>query len=410
MWIHCILTKAEKFGKERILPACFVCGILADKTSLNNKTDMAYTPFTPLQQLIIERIQREGPLTFAEYMRMALYEPNYGYYMTGSTRIGFEGADFFTSTDVSATLFANCLGRQLHQWWEKLGYRTPFVILEQGAGRGNLARGIQEWAAQQDTGFQAALVYRLEDIGRGQDALLAEKSDASAEPVPFVILSNELVDAFPVHIVEAHDARLYEIYVDVEAGRLREVRGEPSTAEVAAYLDTYHIPWTLFGDGWRAEINLAALRWIRRTAHLLRRGYILAIDYGDKARALYTRYRRHGTLACYFQHQLNERPLARPGEQDITAHVNFSALINEGRLQGLRLHKYTTQRLWLESLGIHEELERRRLSDFAESVTARASDRGQVALLQWYDLRQRAAALTDPNGMGNFKVLILRRN
>ena len=106
---------------------------------------------------------------------------------------------------------------------------------------------------------------------------------------------------------------------------------------------------------------------------------------------------------------MNERPLARPGEQDITAHVNFSALINEGRRQGLRLHKFTTQRLWLESLGIREELEQRRLRDFAESVTARASDRGQVALLQWYDLRQRVAALTDPTGMSNFKVFVLRR-
>src|SRR2546421_434833 len=366
--------------------------------------------YTPLQQLISERIQREGPLTFAEYMRMALYEPHYGYYMTEPTKIGFEGADFYTSTDVSSTLFANCLGRQLHQWWEKLACRAPFVVLEQGAGRGDLARGIQQWAAQQDTSFQTALAYRLEDIGRGQDALLAEKSESSAEPTPSVILSNELVDAFPVHIVEAHDARLYEIYVAVEAGRLCEVRGEPSTAEVATYLDTYHVPWKQFGAGWRAEINLAALRWMRRTAGMLRRGYILVIDYGDKARELYTRYRRHGTLACYFRHQLNERPLARPGEQDITAHVNFSALINAGRLQGLRLHKYTTQRLWLESLGIHEELEQRRLSDFAESVTARASARGQVALLQWYDLRQRAAAVTDQTAMGNFKVLILRRN
>jgi SAM-dependent MidA family methyltransferase len=106
---------------------------------------------------------------------------------------------------------------------------------------------------------------------------------------------------------------------------------------------------------------------------------------------------------------LNERPLLRPGEQDITAHVNFSALIDEGRRQGLRLHKFTTQRLWLEELGIAEELEQRRRSDFAEADTERASDRGQVALLKWYDLRQRVAALTDPAGMGNFKVLILRR-
>ena len=218
-----------------------------------------------------------------------------------------------------------------------------------------------------------------------------------------------MVDAFPVHIVESDRSRLYEIYVDVQAGRLCEVRGEPGTAEVANYLDRFHIPWTRFGDGWRAEINLDAIRWIQRTANLLQRGYILTIDYGDKARALYTRYRRHGTLACYFQHQLNERPLARPGEQDITAHVNFSALIDEGRRQGLHLHKFTTQRLWLESLGIQEELEQRRLNDFAESITDRASDRGQVALLKWYDLRQRVAALTDPAGMGNFKVLILRK-
>jgi SAM-dependent MidA family methyltransferase len=367
---------------------------------------------TPLQQLIVERIQREGPLTFAEYMRMALYEPEYGYYMTRPARIGFEGADFYTSTDVSSTFFANCVGRHFYQWWEKLQRPSPFVVLEQGAGRGELAQGVQAWARQQPLDFQAALDYRREDISTGQDARAPEKNesrDSSVPPAPCVVLSNELVDAFPVHIVESDSSRLYEIYVDVQAGRLCEVRGEPGTAEVANYLDRFHIPWTRFGDGWRAEINLDAISWIQRTANLLQRGYILTIDYGDKARALYTRYRRHGTLACYFQHQLNERPLARPGEQDITAHVNFSALIDEGRRQGLHLHEFTTQRLWLESLGIQEELEQRRLNDFAESITDRASDRGQVALLKWYDLRQRVAALTDPAGMGNFKVLILRK-
>ena len=384
---------------------------------------------TPLQQLIVERIQREGPLTFAEYMRMALYEPEYGYYMTRPTRIGFEGADFYTSTDVSSVFFANCVGRQLHQWWDKLKRPSPFVVLEQGAGRGDLARGVQAWARQQTPDFHTALDYRLEDISAGQDGREPVKNESrearlpeptrspqrtssnsnGAAPAPSVVLSNELVDAFPIHIVETHGSRLYEIYIDVRAGRLCEVRGEPGTAEVASYLDRYHIPWTQFGDGWRAEINLDAMRWIQRTAHLLQRGYILTIDYGDKARALYTRYRRHGTLACYFQHQMNERPLARPGEQDITAHVNFSALIDEGRRQGLHLHKFTTQRLWLESLGIQEELEQRRSNDFSESILDRASDRGQVALLKWYDLRQRVVALTDPAGMGNFKVLILRR-
>jgi len=198
--------------------------------------------------------------------------------------------------------------------------------------------------------------------------------------------------------------------VDVEQdGRLCEVLDEPGAPDVAAYLDIYNIPWRTFDEGWRGEINLDALRWMQRTAGLVRRGFILTIDYGDKAKALYTAWRRRGTLLCYFRHQANERPLVRPGEQDITAHVNFSALINEGRRLGMRVHKFTTQRLWLQSMGIEDDLEQLRLTQFAEAETARATDRGQVALLQWRDLRLRVAALADADGMGNFKVLILRR-
>jgi SAM-dependent MidA family methyltransferase len=361
-------------------------------------------PSSVLQQLISERIQHDGPITFAEYMRMALYEPGYGYYMTGTSKIGWEG-DYFTNTDVSS-LFARCMGRQLYAMWEKLKRLTHFIVLEQGAGRGHLAEGVQAWAQKAVPEFHTALDYRTEDIHAGQDVLGVERTiDA-----PSVILSNELIDAFPVHIVEKHGERLYEVYVDVlPEGRLCEVLDEPSAPEVANYLDIYKIPWRTFDDGWRAEINLDALRWVQGTSGLVRRGFILTIDYGDKAKALYTSWRRRGTLLCYFQHQANERPLVRPGEQDITAHVNFSALIDEGRRLGLRLHKFTTQRLWLESMGVQEELGRRRTHDFPEMDTTRATDQGQVALLKWYDLRQRVAALTDPFGMGNFKVLILRR-
>ncbi len=361
-------------------------------------------PSSVLQQLISERIQRDGPITFAEYMRMALYEPGYGYYMTGASKIGWEG-DYFTSTDVSS-LFANCMGRQLYAMWEKLKRPAHFIVLEQGAGRGHLAEGVQAWAQKAAPEFRTALDYRTEDIHAGQDVLGVERTiDA-----PSVILSNELIDAFPVHIVEKHGELLYEVYVDVlPEGRLCDVLDEPSAPEVGNYLDIYKIPWRTFDDGWRAEINLDALRWVQETSGLVRRGFILTIDYGDKAKALYTSWRRRGTLLCYSQHQANERPLVRPGEQDITAHVNFSALIDEGRRLGLRLHKFTTQRLWLQNMGVQEELEQRRTRDFPEMDTTRATDQGQVALLKWYDLRQRVAALTDPYGMGNFKVLILRR-
>ncbi len=376
-----------------------------------------------LQQLIIERIEREGPITFADYMRMALYEPGYGYYVTGQARMGWEG-DYFTSTDVSS-FFANCMGRQLQQLWEKLHRPASFIVLEQGAGRGQLAQEVRAWAEREATEFNGVLDYRTEDIRSGQDAIMPGASDpilqratARGAPTrygersdqsPSVILSNELIDAFPVHVVEIYDGRLYEVFVGVEQGRLCEVLAEPSSVEVASYLDRYKIPWQRFGDGWRAEINLDALRWIERSAQLIRHGFILTIDYGDKAKALYTRHRWRGTLACYSHHHMGEHALMHPGRQDITAHVNFSALIDEGRRHGFRLSKFTTQRQWLEELGIHDELQRRRLTEFALADTERATDRGQVALLQWYNLRQRVATLTDPAGMGNFKVLLQSR-
>jgi SAM-dependent MidA family methyltransferase len=391
-----------------------------------------------LQQLISERIQRDGPITFAEYMRMALYEPEYGYYMTGAAKMGWE-ADYFTSTDVSS-LFANCMGRQLFSMWKKLKRPGSFKVLEQGAGRGHLAEGVRLWAQKEAPDLYEVLEYRNEDIRGGADAVQQgrgqappllytnemhiskdnieeakpeySRGDPRGRPVsPSIVLSNELVDALSVHIVEKRGERLYEVFVDVQQdGRFCEVLAEPSTPEVADYLDRYKIPWRAFEDGWRAEINLDALRWIQRTAGLIRKGFVLTIDYGDKAKALYTAWRKRGTLLCYYKHQANEWPLLHPGKQDITAHVNFSALIDEGRKLGMRLHRFTTQRDWLLDLGIQEELEQRYLNEFAEAEYARATDRGQIALLKWRDVRQRASVLTEPGGMGDFKVLLLRRS
>jgi SAM-dependent MidA family methyltransferase len=298
--------------------------------------------------------------------------------------------------------------------WEQLGQPTPFTVLEQGAGRGDLGREICSWAAQEIPSFSAALDYHATDIHSRQDALQSHPTDASL--TPSVILSNELVDAFPVHIVQKHNERLYEVFVGMQDGRLSELLDEPSSQDVANYLDSYKIPWRTFEDGWRAEINLDALRWMAQAAHLLlgcslrpkRRGFILTIDYGDTARKLYTRHRYRGTLACYFHHQLTDRPLVRPGEQDLTSHVNFTALINEARRHGLRLQTLITQRQWLTDMQMYEELEQIRQRDFAIIDQARASDQGQIALLKWYNLRQRAMALTALEGMGNFKVMIVK--
>lgn len=364
---------------------------------------------TELQQRIIERIQREGPITFASYMQMALYEPGYGYYVSGEYKMGWEGKDYITSSDLS-TLFATCMGRQLQRMWEQLKRPQPFIVREQGAGRGHLARDICAWAEQDAPDFSAALDYQLEDIRAGQDARDPEaNNNHHAGRAPSVILSNELIDAFPVHIVEKHGEHLYEIFVDWQHERLVETLKEPDAGIFEDYLDRYRVPWQDYSDRWRAEINLDAPRWMERAAQSLRKGFILTIDYGDKAAALYTRERREGTLLCYYNHTLNDRPLVRPGQQDITAHVNFSALIEAGRQHGLRLSAFTTQREWLQNMGIAEELERLRARDYAAAMTKRASDEGQVALLRWYSLRQGVTTLMDPAGMGNFKVLVMRR-
>ena len=159
-----------------------------------------------LQQLISERIQREGPISFAEYMRMALYEPGYGYYMTGAAKMGWE-ADYFTSTDVSS-LFANCMGRQLFTMWEKLKHPAHFIVLEQGAGRGHLAEGLRTWAQKEAPEFYEVLDYRTEDIRGGEDAVEERpRVMSSTQAMPSVVLSNELIDAFPVHIVEKRGIR-----------------------------------------------------------------------------------------------------------------------------------------------------------------------------------------------------------
>src|SRR5262249_50597938 len=159
--------------------------------------------------------------------------------------------------------------------WRKLEQPARFIVLEQGAGRGDLAQGVRTWAAQEATAFNGALDYRTEDMLTGQDAVEGSPEDSErkkqtaqstveTQSIPSVILSNELVDAFPVHIVETRGGRLYELFVDVQQGQLCEVLAEPSTEAVASYLDRYKIPWLRFDDGWRAEVNLDALHWMER--------------------------------------------------------------------------------------------------------------------------------------------------
>ncbi|HEV2583559.1 MAG TPA: SAM-dependent methyltransferase, partial [Ktedonobacteraceae bacterium] len=181
---------------------------------------------TELQQRILERIRHEGPIPFAEYMRMALYEPGLGYYVAGAAKMGWQG-DYFTSADISE-LFAHCMGRQLLHMWEQLRRPSPFIVVEQGAGRGNLAQGVMAWARWAAPALLEALDYRIADARTGQDALAPGAALLAPSEHPSVLLSNELVDAFPVHIIELSQEQMREVYVGEageQAGQLCETLG-----------------------------------------------------------------------------------------------------------------------------------------------------------------------------------------
>jgi SAM-dependent MidA family methyltransferase len=465
-------------------------------------TFAANPPQTPLEDALIAAIAARGPITFADYMQIALYHPQGGYYTSATRPPQGWGGDYLTSTDLGP-LFGAAIGRQLAQIWDLLGHPMPFVVLEDGAGRGDLARDVLAWAhdAASDApqGFAAALAYHTHDVdgtravatapetraneeravttraneeravtmranefapmgvpprsppawtGDGRDASRPRSLPApSAEgeqgsrgagfpwsdgttgrrddrraggrvPVQrqdgaaHVILSNELIDALPVHVVERVPEGLAEVYVDVAGAppRLVERLGPPSAPEVAGYLDRFRVPWARFPLGWRAEVNLAAEAWLAESAaRLAQRGIIITIDYGDTARRLYTPERRRGTLIGYQRHELRDDLLAQTGTLDITTHVNFSALIAAGRNHGLRLAGLVTQREMLLALGIRTEAEAVAHARFPLAETERHTDAGQRDYLRRTSLMHAVSALIDPNGMGGFRVLVQQR-
>lgn len=317
---------------------------------------------TYLEILLIERILAEGPLPFSKFMDSCLYHPVYGYYMTSRQKIGREG-DFFTSSSVHA-LFGQLIAKQLHQMWEILGCPANFIIAEQGAGAGHLCHDILNALEDDFPDFYSLLRYKIveiSEVNRFRQAQLLSRHPnavswcAQSDLVGMIgcFLSNELVDAFPVHLVEKRNGTLLEVCVDVTNGTLHEVLLEPSTGELADYLEWVGVELV---EGNRAEINLSAPMWINTVAGLLHRGFVLTIDYGYLASELYAPWRTTGTLMCYFQHTSGENPYLRIGEQDLTAHVDFTALIKSGEASGLQQLFYGDQCKFLLGLGFVEAL------------------------------------------------------
>ncbi len=337
---------------------------------------MEHTP----EDEIRKRVASHGPITFAEFMEVALYHPNGGYYTHDRENTTY--GDYYTSPSAHPA-FSALIAVQLEAMWKALDRPTPFHVVEMGAGSGLMARDINEYAREHLPEFVNAMRY----VG------VDKASDETPRGVVGCVVSNELIDAFPVHRFEIKDGSLVELFVDVGAdGRLHSVPGEPSTPLLAQRLDTLGIE---LPDGTRGEINLRIGQWARQVAEIIERGFVLTIDYGYEANELYSPDRSRGTLQTYYKHTSGSSPYQWIGRQDITAHVDFTTLIEEGDAAGLKPVCLMTQAEYLDRLG---------LKKWAASLRERD--------MPARDVRANAMAirdLVDPDGLGGFKVLILER-
>lgn len=338
-----------------------------------------------LKQFILSHIREKGPIPFAQFMEWCLYHPQYGYYRSGGVKIGKEG-DYFTGPCVHP-LFGGMVAKQLFQMAEILSGER-FDIIEVGSGRGFLCQDILEWAKKKTPHFFKKLRYTLletnphfleeqklrlrpyEEEGKIR-WMNPETDDQGMEPITGCILSNELIDAFPVHLVILDQGRLKEIYVTAHQDQFEEIYGEPSNPKLLSYIEWMAIK---LEEGQRAEVNLKALDWLENVTKLLERGFVFTIDYGYLSEDLYHSDHRRGTLLCYYRHQTSDNPYERLGEQDITAHVNFSALMKKGEEIGLHVTGFVSQYRFLLALGVLQELETlsNDLSEF-ESLKLRLS-------------------------------------
>jgi SAM-dependent MidA family methyltransferase len=308
-------------------------------------------------------------ISFRAYMELCLYHESYGYYISGKHKIGKDG-DFYTSSFIGE-IMGEMIGKWIARQCESMSGDEELIIAEWGAGTGRMAVQllsyiqnhhpdlylrtkymIVEASPYHRQWIQQALAEHLEQV-----QLCTEKEclfELSHKRRSFV-LANELLDAFPVHRVVRQQGEVYEIYIswDEEAKRFTETL-EPAADELTGYLGEQTVELV---EGQVAEINLDALSWIRNIGSAMKDGTVILIDYGHLADELYARHRMRGTLMCYRKHQAHDDPYVYVGEQDITAHVDFSACQRAAEEAGFLRQVYSTQTEFLVEAGIMEELQ-----------------------------------------------------
>lgn len=354
----------------------------------------------PLEERIRDEIRRKGRITFADFMRAALYDPVDGYY-TSREAIGAAG-DFFTSP-VASPVFGALIARQMEQMWRLLGKPSKFSIIEYGAGTGVLCNDILTYAAKDLPDFWNAIEYfPIEHRKEQVEWLTSEPSckdkvsvvsepDLSTKDLGCILI-NEFLDALPVHRVTIKDGKLLEIYVTASDDTLAESADAPSTPALAERLASQGVT---LEENWIADVCIESDTYVQKWAGMLKKGFVLTMDYGGAAQELFNERHKAGTLLCHFKHTYSTNPYQRVGRQDITAHVDFTSVINAGKRCGFQEDGYSSQTNFLSKLGINDFL--RQLESLPignRDIVANGMGIGE---------------LIKGDGLGKFKVLALNK-
>ncbi|MFB3916314.1 MAG: class I SAM-dependent methyltransferase [Terriglobales bacterium] len=354
-----------------------------------------------LRGRILEEIRNRGPIPFSRYMELCLYEPELGFYSRSKEQFGKTG-DFYTSSDVHA-VFGRLLARQFDEMWRALDTPAQIEIVEVGPGRGLFAQDVLDWAKKKFPDFLYALHYTLVEnspglrqrlqkrfqgqIGRGKVTVCSRLDEVPPGKRDRIVFCNEFFDALPVEVISSEG----QLFIAAEGDRLVEVFFPPA-AEVLEFVDHYGVH-PLPGE--RVEAPLAAMCYMNNMTALIGRGFLVAIDYGYTREELLAG-RHRGTVTAYRQHSVSATPYEAPGEQDITAHVNFGALRAAGLAAGLDYGCILTQAQFLMGIG-----ETNQFADAFEDAEL-PQERAKVAL--------QLKHLVTPAGMGEiFQVLVMKK-
>lgn len=357
-----------------------------------------------LKNLIIKKIDSEGAITFADFMRMALYHPELGYYTKKRELATIP--DYYTSCELHP-VFGQTVANQINRIADLIK-SEKFTVLEIGSGKGILAQDILRHLKRKNRILYDRLEFIFLERNKSLLSDIAKISEEHKSKILFVstfeeldekqiegcVVSNELIDSFPVHRIIKSGGELKEIYVFFSGSELVEIHGEISKNEIKEYLKRYTAK---LGEEFELEVNLEVSKWMRKISKILKKGFILTIDYGYPADKLYSENFSGGTLRCYKRHNVSTVPYKDIGEQDITADVNFSDLIYHGCLNGFELVDFVTQRDFLLRWGVLDAI-----SEFAVGKEAFTP--------QVFSELEKIKNLLLPEGMGDiFKVLIQQK-